>query len=515
MNNQNRKVFINIFAFVAVVLLSLATEYILIYHGAGFNLPVDKVLGPEKRVLISALASGILLFVGVVVLFAFKKIKKIETVAILIIIVFGLFLVFFSPVMNGFDENAHFFKALATLDGKMFDYESYNYEISDSYFVLRDNYLGKWWYTPEFQSGWLNSRTYVEALPNAFAQPTYPFYGYLFCCLGIAIGRILHLSTGLIYELGRVFNLFGYAALVFAAFKILPEKARGFKAVMLIYACMPGTLFVASHYSQDGIVYAVTGILIALFLKMYFAEKILKRDFLLFAILFLLLVPLKYPYICLGFLLLLLPKNKFGFRKPYLWIVSVAVLSLVIAGVWLIFVSSGFTETRIENVNGFEQMKFLLSHIPTFLRTAIFTIVHTLPSYFGNTMRIAGGYDVYISLAGGMIFSIISLIIAFLYTGKLEIGRIVKIILIPIILLIVLGNIVALYASYNTVGESYYIQGVQGRYFYQLFLLVPMVMANKMRFGKVNADENDYTLAVSFILVWLIWFCFGFIVFYV
>ena len=518
MNNQDKnKTLQRCVGFAGIAFLSLIIEYILMYHSDASGILQETLFAPEKRNKICLLVTVILILFGMTVLFAYTYTKKVraEFIAISIILFFGIAISVFSPVMNGFDESAHFFKTLATIDGKMFNYDSYSYEISDSYIALRDNYLAKWWIPSEFKGLWATSKTYVEALPNAYAQATYPFYGYLFCCTGVIVGRILHLPVGVVYILGRIFNLTGYAAMIYASFRILPEKAKGFKAILLMFSCMPGILFVAAHYSQDGVVYALTAILVALFLKMYYGDRILKRDFTIFAVLFILLVPLKFPYICLGLLLFFLPKDKFSFKVPYIWIALIAIAALAIAFLWIVFVSSGFHEPRIENVDGPKQIKYMLTHLPEFAKTSVFTIFHTLPSYFFNTMRIAGGYDIYTSAAAGIIFSILSLIIAFLYAGKLEISGVVKILLIPVILLIIAGNVVSLYASYNTVGENKYIQGVQVRYFYQLFLLLPIIMSGRIRFAGKCADETDCGRAIMFILVWLTWFCFGFVAFYV
>ena len=520
--------------FVALSVCILIVEYIMLYK-SGMEIPFTPVFGESSRNAACMVTGTVLTVCSAAAMFAYLKTRKTEMIALALILFSGVLIAVFSPVMNGFDELSHFFKSVATLDGKMLDYESYNYEISDSYILLRDRQLETLLFSDGFNAGWMKTGTYVEALYNGYAQPTYPFYGYIFCCMGLLIARLLHLSTGLCFLFGRLFNLFGYAGFIYIAFKLLPKEAKGFRAVMLLYACMPGNLFVAAHYSQDSVVYGIVAVITALFVRMYFADRVARRDFILFGVLFLLLVPLKFPYIILGFLLLLIPREKYGFKKPYLWIALLAVISVVIAGVWVTPISTQHHEPRVENVDGAAQIAFMLRHIPTFVRTAVYTFMHTLSSYMANTMRLSGAYNLYASSGAGIVFSVLSIVFSVLYMGRTKIDKKVRIFIAIMIIAIAVGITVALYASYNTVGESVYIKGVQARYFYPLFLLIPLALSGKAGFTgeKELVQEAEFTgenrltkeagsldvtcdlPALVLVLAEVIWFCFGFLIFYV
>ena len=500
--------------FAVIIAVMLLAEYILLYD-PGMWVPFSPILESAGRRIVCIVAGIFLGVSGIVAMFVYLKVKKTEVIAIAMIFFFGVLISISSPVLNGFDEQAHFFKSVATLDGKMLNFDSYNYGISDSYILLKEHQLETSIFNPSLSTGWLDSRTYVDALTNGYPTPTYPTYGYLFCCFGLLIARILHLSTGMCFLAGRLFNLIGYTAMIYVAFRMIPNAARGFKAVMTLYACLPGNLFVAAHYSQDGAVYGIIAILVALFVKMYFSEKVGRRDFIVFGVLFLLLVPLKFPYIVLGFLLLLIPYDKYDFKLPYLWICLLALTSLVIAGVWLIFVSSQYTEPRVENVDGVAQILFMLRNFPTFAKAAVFTFFLTLPSYIGNTMRLAGAYDLYTSTGAGIIFVGIFLVLSALCMGETELKKTVRIRIALMALLIVFGTTVAMYASYNTVGESEYIAGVQIRYFYPLLLLIPLSLSGKIGFVKKNSTDIVFMPVVLFAVLELIWFVYGFLLFYV
>ena len=182
----------------AVIVLFLLEYAILLMPGMTSGIP--EVVS-ESLSALQMLVFGVLLLVVMLVLFnlfRFRKEPYTDLYVFLFVILFGILIAVLSPVLNGFDEQAHFFKTVATLDGKMFRYESYNYRVSESYVLLRDHFMDRW-YSPLFSGKWSQNTLFVEALENGYAQPTYPFYGYIFCAAGMGIARIIRLPIGMVF----------------------------------------------------------------------------------------------------------------------------------------------------------------------------------------------------------------------------------------------------------------------------------------------------------------------------
>ena len=434
--------------------------------------------------------------------------KRQDLVITVLILVCGTVIALTSPVLNGYDEQAHFYKTVATLDGKMFRYSDYSYDVSKSYALIRDNMFDRW-YSQALRPAWSSETVFAEALVNGYAQPTYPFYGYLFCAAGLGFGELFRLPAGICFILGRLFNLLGYAALVYIALKLVPEDLKGLKTALMLTACMPGTLFVAAHYTQDGVVYGIIFLLIILFVRLYRAEGNCVRDYIRFAVLFLLLVPMKYPYIFLGFLLLLVSPKKTGIPKLRLWTALLAVLSVALAAVWFVLISSQFQDPRVPGVNGTEQLKFMIGHAPLILLNAVISFFSTIVYYLANAMRIFGGFDWYASLTAGAVFGAGTIGLIVLSPVRIGLNRTQKLVLAVISAFVVLATEAALYVSYNTVGSTLYIEGVQGRYFYGLLLLLPLFVPERVR-GSIKI-KND--VPWLFLLAELSWFTFGLSVF--
>ena len=458
----------------------------------------------------------LLLFImlGLFSMFRFRKAEHTTLYVVLLVTLFGIIVAILSPVLNGFDEQAHFFKTVAFLDGKMFRYESYNYRISESYVLLRDHFMDRW-YSPLFSEKWSQNRIFVEALENGYAQPTYPFYGYLFCAAGVWIARIIQLPAGMVFLAGRITNVIGYALLILTALKMLPEECERTKNAVIIVSCLPGSLFVASHYTQDGVAYGIILILIVLFFRMSVSGRTVKRDFILFSVLLLLLVPLKYPYILLGLLLFIIPKEKLAIKRRWLWIGLLAFTSVVVAALWFILVSSQYHEPRMENVNGIEQLKYMIIHLPYFLVQSADSFIQTIWSYFADNMRLFGGRRFYASESAGIVFGVVGLFLLFFASADREMKGIQRFVVGVIIILTIFATEAALYVSYNSVGSKGYIEGVQGRYFYGLLPLIPLLGSKRFSISALTEKSafEISTITLTYVLLQLGWYLFGFSIF--
>ncbi len=500
-----------LFLFIGAALILIETQILRWARNDG-AIPAGIAAGMSVKQMLLVGAVLLLLSVFMVMVFRCRKERRTDLLIALSIAVFGIIIAALSPVLNGYDEHAHFFKTVATLDGKMFRYDSYNYPVSQSYITIRDHMLDRW-YSGTFAGKWSRETQYVLAIENGFAQPTYPFYGYLFCAAGLGLGRLLGLSVGFSFLLGRIFNVLAYAGMVYCALRLLPASCSKYRSAITVVSCLPGALFVSSHYTQEGLVYGLILILAALFLRMKFGEGAHKKDCILFSVLFLLLVPLKYPYIFLGFLLFLIPEKNFGFRKSRLYIVILAAASILLAFLWFFFVSSQYTEPRVENVQGMEQLKYMMSHLPGFLLSAVTGFVQSIALYFSDNMRLFGSVFYFSSEAVGVIFGLCTMLVLCFLCGRYSLKSGERFLIALIIVFVILATEAALYVSYNPVGREGFIQGVQGRYFYGLLLFLPLLLPEKLQLASLPEERKQETAVYSFMVLQILWLLFGMTIF--
>lgn len=489
---MNRKKTGTILALFAAGVVLIGSVFMIIrwdtLQGAAFPPGCSVNMSTVKLYLL--LLSGALLFGA----FSVVNFKMKYLMIPVLILIFGTVTALLSPVGNGHDEMSHFFKTVATLDGKFFRYDSYNYEISKSYLLLYEN-SGLRVYDAGLREAWTNSGAFVNALDYGFAMPTYPFWGYIFPCIGVGIGRILHLSAGFTFFLGREFNVLGFALLTFTALRLLPDEVKNYGIVYALFSLMPGLVFVISHYQQDMMVYGLMMILISLYFRMRTGKKS-GSCYLIFAGVFLLLIPLKTPYIFVGFLLFLLPEEFFGSKKKkYLSISVLAAAALLLAAVYSMAVNSQFTENRVAGVNGFEQLSYTLRSPFKVLAQCAVSFLSSVLFYFQHFLLLSGTAEYRISFGICVLSGTCTvLLLAKLFScGKREFCPL------PVLIqtFVILAVEFALFVSFNPVGYDGLVEGVQGRYFFSLLLLIPLVFSKECR----QTDAGAKNAAIYFLFL--------------
>ena len=180
--------------------------------------------------------------------------------------------------------------------------------------------------------------------------------------VGLFIGRALGLPYYMIHFLGRFCGLIAYAFAGFFAIRRL-KSGKMLTAVILL---IPTAVFIASSFNYDCYLTAFT----ALGMCYYAAEwqerekKLTLQHAVIMMGSFFFGCLTKPVYIPLMWILLLLPKEKFGTakqRKQFIW----AIIGLtVLAGAIMLLtrVESSLTDSRGGGANGKGQLKYILLH---------------------------------------------------------------------------------------------------------------------------------------------------------
>lgn len=136
--------------------------------------------------------------------------------------------------------------------------------------------------------------------------------GYVPQVLGVTLGRLLSLNGVQIFFLGRLFALFWYCTVMWFALRIIPGFAKN---ILFLVGSFPMTIQMVASYNYDSVLLGACFLLTAYLLYLAYDEKkkkITGKDIVVVGILLLVIVPIKFVYLPLLGIGLLIPKEKFG-----------------------------------------------------------------------------------------------------------------------------------------------------------------------------------------------------------
>lgn len=132
----------------------------------------------------------LLIFGSFGVLYSIKHKKEPHKVAFVIILLFGLLMVFFAPPLSFPDEAIHFERAESITEGVLYPVKTPNgYHVHDYFFEMNQAKSGTTILDYNFNNPINDSWGYWPASTNT------PFYSYLFSALGILIAKCMNLSV--------------------------------------------------------------------------------------------------------------------------------------------------------------------------------------------------------------------------------------------------------------------------------------------------------------------------------
>ena len=298
--------------------------------------------------------------------------------------------------------------------------------------------------------------------------------------LGLFLGRLLHLSYGLTWSLGRFTGLLAYAAVGYFAIRRLRSGKMMLAAVLLI----PQQLFLAANYSYDPGVTCLTALGLSYSVAQWqeSGTKISRKDQMVILEALFLGCLAKQVYFPLLVIPMLLPKDKFESREArrrFLW-ADISLMAVLILSFALPFIlGDGAGDQRGgENVSAFGQAGFILSD-PLRYTSILFRF---LGQYLHPAN--AGGFLTFFGFLGSAPNAAIYLILltAVAFTDKCEpdtgLGDRVWVRTVSEGLLAVALVLVAtsLYVAYTAVGSGT-IEGCQPRY------LAPLIFPAMMFLG--------------------------------
>ena len=437
----------------------------------------------------------LLVFGSFGILYGIRHKKEPHKVAFVIILLFGLLMVFFAPPMSFPDEAIHFARAESITEGVLYPVKTPNgYYIQDYFFEMNQAKSGTTILEYNFSKPISDSWGYWPASTNT------PFYSYLFSALGILIAKCLDLSVIWTLWLGRLANLLLYGCFVYFAIK----KAPVYKMPLLFMACLPIAVSQVSSFSYDAFIFACTVVMFAYFIYMY-KNKFETKDLAIFFIACLLMSFIKPPYVFLALSIFAVPKENFPSAKlqKYSAFATFAVFVIVILHFGNFFnqfigASQHTTDYVLNSRNASftAQMEYIMGN-PTAIGTLMLFAVKSVFDVFVVNSTFYHFADFKGLILFNAIYLVFFAVFSVGYQHELNLSRKRRLILTAIVLLVYFSIFGILYCTWTPVGASY-IVGIQTRYFVPMLPLIPLIVNIKHEKFE-NRDDLFLTLIIVFL----------------
>ena len=441
-----------------------------------------------------------------------KKIKF-EYYYLIFAIILGILYLIFLPVAENPDSNADYLRSLEISnfnittpikDGKVG--REYPKTIDKVYRLVRIKNV-KYKDVKETLDYKLEGDTkFYEYANKAF----YAFPCYIPQAVGIGIGRLLNLPIYYQSIIGRAFNYAVFVFFVFLAIKFIPVK----KELVFLIALLPITIQEAISLSPDCITIATSILFVSLIVHFKVSKNILSKKWKILLFLIAILLSLsKIVYVPICFLIFLLPNECFKTKKEkYVYCMLLSFVSLGINLLWLTK-SSQYLVAYKAITDSKQQLQFIMDHPLRYVLIMINTFEVFCIDWINQLIGYAlGRYHIGIPAIIITIFFVLLLrsIISNSNNNKKRLFNKFNMLYITAIVMIVavlICNSLYLECTPLFVGH---IDGIQGRYFTPLLLIISMIfMDNNKEKENNNNSLIRYTvlaniLAIVFIINYFI-----------
>lgn len=438
-----------------------------------------------------------------------KIISAPEWFTILIVLIFGLVIVFTTPISAGYDEETHLarvwemssfqFIPNASL-GNQQPFPAIYYQLSyrrqKMVEPVKPEFLTDYASKPidayDYIYGDFETRS-VYSPPLLFPQAMTMRY----------LGRSLRLPALTVFYACRIAGLLSYLILAWLAVRLIPYG----KWMSAVLAVAPMALYQASTISTDAITNGIAFLFIGGSLGLATRDEINWKRWWALASLFLMLFWGKVNLVFLAPLpFIIIPPSKFKMKAGYALLLILAILLLAIeVGGWNLLAYTSYLGS-LKNTDGLSasgQIAFILHHPFIFIKVLFDNFTSSTSEYLRGWLALYG-YDYWpVPLLVYVLYPIGILAALFYKQDEQFPDAKTRITLLALFVLSSIGTVSSLYLSYTPVG-SLYILGVQGRYFIPVLPLLLLALTGIFSFERFKKlTRLIIVFAVSGLVIYL------------
>lgn len=325
-----------------------------------------------------AILGGVLLFLFF--LYFEKKIKNVETLYLMTIYILMACYIFTMPVYTyGGDSRVHFNRAIAVSGCYTeVDYPSYRNVMDEEGFYNYSN-------LEKEKESVLVQQISTQDIPLVYF-PNEKYIAYLPAVCAFFLADAFHLSPHLAFYAGELFQSVFAFWLIYCGIK----RLKSGKIILMLFATLPGIFRLLSIYTYNNWIFPWMFYFMAYVIsEIQSKDKVMQiKDLLkILGSLFLACLP-KTPYFVLGFIVFLIPKEKFSGKLSYrrFVLISATIIGLLLA-VLLIPILIGnmdvYSDTRGgQEVSASGQALFILTNPLAYAKILLMNLKELFaPSY--------------------------------------------------------------------------------------------------------------------------------------
>lgn len=421
----------------------------------------------------------LLVFAGIF-LMVFFKVKTKIIMSVMLIVFAGAFF-FATPNGSMHDEELHFYRAFQISQGHL---------ISPKIDGVGGDML------PDGISDFTDDTAELDySNPKEVLFPTASIYSplaYLPQVIGIRIARFFTANVYTIFLCGRLGVLILSLLLSLWAIRKMPFACE----IMFLLMMFPMTLQEFVNMSADGLTISLAFAFTAYVLNLSYSDrKITVKDIVFLFIMSMWLSVIKICYVAIALLVLIIPKERFD-RKNHAVIFKLSLIAasvLFIAG-WMLIVSSLVAAGQRGDVYG--QARYILTNLPSFF-TAVVRTFHANSNFYVSTM--AGSKLGALNVTTSTLMWVICLIMLVYQAAvcKSAPEKPHRFDLLIFLIIFISGTVmlfIGLYAQWTKEIGNVYVEGVQGRYFTPMILLLLFFMVYRGGQNKMFSGSYYYML---------------------
>lgn len=432
-----------------------------------------------------------------------------------LVLAFGVVFIFVIPPMFAPDETNHFTRAVLLANGQLMP------QVSDSGqavgHVRRElrTFLKAWnantWYPGEKTTLRQYSRLFSATLTKtphdiqtAFPYPYLSFFMYIPQAIGILAGSAIFnvLKAPQKYTIfcqllaARTANLLCYAVCLYFSIRLTPF----FKRTLTILALTPMAVFIAASCSYDVFMYSFCILYLALILNSAYDPAVRRiskgRIAALIALQFFILLG-KYVYFPLLFLVLLIPKEKFGTDSRKKQLLMSALPSILLLCAWLLVYKFSMRGLAADQYSGayHQQAVFVLSHPIKYIAILVSNLSIFGKSWATGFVGLFGWLNVPIPMAfviGYIVFLLGSAVFETVADQSALSRPLLGAVAIACYILVATAEYVVWTPSlgHGSVGQVAII-GIQGRYFIPFAFPLLLILSNSLSYRTYLFGKGD------------------------
>lgn len=364
------------------------------------HIRMQVVYGATSDLVLLGLITAALLVVGLSMIYAIKTKTPVEKIFVVCSLTFGILFALVNPFGQEADGWVHFERSVDVSNGNLL-LPIWDNNGAAGVFRLPAN-INDVDFIRVDPDG-VTAPKFVENIRGVYFSDTvidadvfggWSSFFYYPQAVGILIARLLGLSAYWWMVFGRIMNLICYTALTYIGIKRTPV----YKGIFIVIALLPMSVYQAASVSYDAMVNAFSFLFIGLCLDLAYGEKkkLGWKDTLPLGIVLAMLFTSKYIYICLGLLVFLIPKEKFGGWKEYFRAFAISLLPIMLCAAMIILPSlisslipsviaeettNAATQGSIEETAKMTQMGYVLQNPLRYAKILVMTLVNQFEFY--------------------------------------------------------------------------------------------------------------------------------------